>query len=276
MKYQDLLDVATFAAQAGGETLMRLAQHRETLRIEVKAEADFVTAADRDSEEKIVSHLLKAFPDHQILAEEHTQAAPTQPTVRPESVQWVIDPLDGTTNYIHGVPNFSISIAAKQNDAVLAGVVWDPVRRELFTAIAGGGAFPTATPPRFRQRASARQLIGTGFPFRVRHHLNSYLRMFQELMSQSRDIRRLGSAALDLAYVAAGRFDGFWEYNLNPWDFAAGALLVREAGGLITGFAIDEDFWVTGNILATNGKLHELMREIILSSQPQMSANQRE
>jgi myo-inositol-1(or 4)-monophosphatase len=265
MKYQDLLDVATTAAQAGGETLLSLAQRRETLRIEAKAEADFVTAADRASEEKIVGHILRIFPDHQILAEEQTHTGLPQAKIKPEAVQWIIDPLDGTTNYIHDIPNFSISIAAKQNDAVVAGVVWDPVRRELFTAAAGGGAFLNGKPLRVSSSAQLRDsLLGTGFPFRVRHQVSSYLRMFQEFLSQSRDIRRIGSAALDLAYVAAGRFDGFWEYHLNPWDFAAGVLLIHEAGGLVSGFAPDEDFWVTGNILASNGKLHELMREIIL------------
>ncbi len=267
MTHQHFLDAAIAAAQAGGEALLTMAQRRETLRIEAKAESDFVTAADRAAEEKIVSHILTAFPGHHILAEEQAYTAPERQTAAPETVQWIIDPLDGTTNYIHGVPNFAISIAAKQNDEVVAGAVWDPVRRELFTATAGGGAFLNGSPIHVSQSARLRDsLIATGFPFRVRHLLPSYLRMFQEFMNAARDIRRIGSAALDLAYVAAGRFDGYWEYSLSPWDFAAGILLVREAGGTITGFEVDENLWRTGNILASNGKLHPLMRELILTN----------
>ncbi len=268
MSYQHVLDVATTAAQAGGEALLAMAQHRETLRIEAKAESDFVTAADRAAEATIVSRILSAFPDHLILAEEQTHSAPEASAANPETTQWIIDPLDGTTNYIHGVPNFAISIAAKQNEEVVAGVVWDPLRHELFTATASGGAFLNGKPMRVSASTRLRDsLIATGFPFRVRHLLGAYLRMFQEFMSAARDIRRLGAASLDLAYVAAGRFDGFWEYRLNPWDFAAGALLVREAGGIISGFGVDENFWETGNILASNGKLHQLMREVIWAAE---------
>jgi myo-inositol-1(or 4)-monophosphatase len=267
--HQYFLDAAVAAAQAAGEILLAMAQRRETLRIEAKAEADFVTAADRAAEEKIVSRILAAFPDHQILAEEQAHGAPiAEPaTATAAAVQWIIDPLDGTTNYIHGVPNFAVSIAARQNGEAIAGVVWDPVRRELFTATAGGGAFLNGKSIRVSASARLRDsLIATGFPFRVRHLLPSYLRMFHEFMNAARDIRRLGAASLDLAYVAAGRFDGFWEYCLSPWDFAAGSLLVREAGGIITGFGDDENFWETGNIIASNAKLHPLMREMILAA----------
>jgi myo-inositol-1(or 4)-monophosphatase len=266
MSYQHLLDVAADAAQAGGETLLAMAARRETLRIETKAESDFVTVADRAAEDTIVKRLLQAFPDHQILAEEQTHAQPGEKSsVSSASVQWIIDPLDGTTNYIHGVPNFSVSIAARQNAEVIAGVVWDPLHRELFTATKGGGAFLNGKPIHVSASARLRDgLIATGFPFRVRHFLDSYSRMFKDFLQAARDLRRFGSAALDLAYVAAGRFDGFWEYCLNPWDFAAGALLVREAGGEISGFTTNQNFWETGNILASNGKLHQAMREIIL------------
>jgi len=266
MSYRHLLEVATTAAQAGGEALLAMTQRRETLQIEAKAESDFVTVADRASEATIVDHILKAFPDHQILAEEQAHAEPGErAALSPSTVQWIIDPLDGTTNFIHGVPNFSVSIAAKQNDGVVVGVVWDPLRRELFAATAGGGAFLNGEPIRVSESARLRDgLIATGFPFRVRHLLDSYSRRFHAFLNSARDLRRFGSAALDLAYVAAGRFDGFWEYCLHPWDFAAGALLVREAGGQISGFNEEENFWETGNILASNGKLHEAMREIIL------------
>jgi myo-inositol-1(or 4)-monophosphatase len=268
VSYQHLLDVAVAAAQAGGEALLAIAQRHETLRIEVKSESDFVTVADRASEEIIVRHILKAFPDHHILAEEQTHVgAGAAASILTDAVQWIIDPLDGTTNFIHGVPNFSVSIAAKQNSSVLVGVVWDPLRRELFTATAGRGAFLNAKPIHVSESSRLRDsLIATGFPFRVRHLLDSYFRMFQGILTSVRDLRRFGSAALDLAYVAAGRFDGYWEYCLSPWDFAAGVLLVREAGGQISGFSEQENFWETGNILSSNGKLHQAMREIILAA----------
>ncbi|MDZ7360268.1 MAG: inositol monophosphatase [candidate division KSB1 bacterium] len=266
MSPQHLLDTAITAAQAGGEKLLAMASRHETLRIETKTEADFVTVADRAAEETIVKHLLAAFPDHHILAEEQTHVETGEKTsASSTSVQWIIDPLDGTTNYIHGVPNFSVSIAARQNAEVIAGVVWDPLQRELFTATKGGGAFLNGKPIHVSATARLRDgLIATGFPFRVRHFLDSYCRMFKDFLQAARDLRRFGSAALDLAYVAAGRFDGFWEYCLNPWDFAAGALLVREAGGEISGFSANENFWGTGNIVASNGKLHQAMLEIIL------------
>ena len=268
MRHQPLLETAITAAQAGGEALLAMAERRDTLRVEAKAESDFVTIADRASEEKIVQHILSIFPAHQIFAEEQTHgtnaelSAASSPTI-----QWIIDPLDGTTNFIHGVPNFCVSIAAKQGAQVLAGVVWDPVLRELFTATAGGGAFLNGKPIQVSASARLRDgLIATGFPFRVRHLLDSYFRMFQGFLTSVRDLRRFGAAAIDLAYVAAGRFDGYWEYALNPWDFAAGILLVKEAGGEISGFAENDDFWETGNILASNGKLHPAMREIILKA----------
>lgn len=267
MSYQ-LLNIAIAAAQAGGEALLAMAQRRETLFIETKAESDFVTVADRASEETIIKHILQAFPDHQILAEEQTHAGNNRRRATASAnVEWIIDPLDGTTNFIHGVPNFCVSIAAKQNNEVITGVVWDPLRHELFTATAGDGAFLNGKPIHVSESARLRDsLIATGFPFRVRHLLDSYFRMFQAFLKSARDIRRFGSAALDLAYVAAGRFDGFWEYRLNPWDFAAGVLLVREAGGQISGFREEENFWETGNILASNSKLHPPMREIILTA----------
>jgi myo-inositol-1(or 4)-monophosphatase len=265
LNYQAFLEVAIIAAKAGGDALAALVQNRKTLHIEAKTETDFVTLADRASEAVIIGHLLNAFPDHQILAEEqsHAEGGKLAQTAL-ATVQWIIDPLDGTTNFIHGVPNFSVSIAAKQRDDVVAGVVWDPTLHELFTATAGGGAFLNGKPIHVSESSRLRDgLIATGFPFRVRQHLPSYFRMFQEFLSSARDLRRFGSAAIDLAYVACGRFDGFWEYGLNPWDFAAGVLLIREAGGQIGGFEEEESFWETGNILASNGKLHQAMREII-------------
>lgn len=267
MRPQTLLETAVAAAHAGGAALLALAERRATLLVETKAESDFVTIADRTAEEKIVQHILRVFPDHQILAEEQT--AGQSPAGSAAAVQWIIDPLDGTTNYIHGVPNYCVSIAAKHGARVVAGVVWNPVLRELFTATAGGGAFLNGQPIHVSASARLRDgLIATGFPFRVRHLLDSYFRMFQGFLTNVRDLRRFGAAAIDLAYVAAGRFDGYWEYALNPWDFAAGILLVQEAGGEVSGFDAHDNFWETGNILASNGILHPAMREIIRGAKP--------
>jgi myo-inositol-1(or 4)-monophosphatase len=268
MEYKKLLDVATTAAQIGSEVLLSAAYSRDALHIDAKAEFDFVTEVDRAAEQKIINHILSIFPNHQILAEEQTYTWNDSRTLTPEVIQWIIDPLDGTTNYIHGVPNFAISIAARKNDEIVVGTVLDPVRGEIFTAMAGGGAFLNGTPIRVSDSTQLHDsLLSTGFPFRAKLRINSYLRMFRDFFNNVRDIRRMGSAALDLAYVAAGRFDGFWEYGLSPWDYAAGCLLVREAGGIFSGFTANENFWETGNILASNGNIHQAMREIILAQE---------
>jgi len=179
-------------------------------------------------------------------------------------IEWIIDPLDGTTNFIHGVPCFAVSIAARRRGQIVAGVVFDPLRLEKFTAVRGGGAFRNGVR---LQVSASRQLqeclLATGFPFRVKHLANSYLRIFQAFFAQVRDLRRMGAASLDLALVAAGVFDGFWEYDLNPWDFAAGSLLVEEAGGKISGFTPEENFWESGNIVASNGHIHALMQALL-------------
>jgi len=178
-------------------------------------------------------------------------------------VQWIIDPLDGTANFIHGVPQFAVSIAAREQGQIVAAVVWDSLHDELYTAVREGGAFLNDVRLHVTTSTALSQcLLGTGFPFRAKHLLPSYLWMFQTFFGRVRDLRRMGAASLDLAYVAAGRFDAYWEYNLNPWDFAAGALLVSEAGGRVTGFEAQDDFWRSGNILASNGTVHALLQEI--------------
>ena len=261
MDNHHLLTVAIEAAHCGGEILLAQMKDLPRLTIDTKSEFDFATEVDHESEAAIVSHLQRNFPDHKILAEEGGASGRLE-----SEVEWVIDPLDGTTNYIHGVPNFAVSVAARQQGNVIVGVVFDPIGRDTFTALHNGGAFLNGA--RIHVSSSSRLhdcLLATGFPFRAKHLTASYLRMFEVFFKNVRDVRRMGTASIDLAYVAAGHFDGFWEYQLKPWDFAAGAILVREAGGGITGFEDSEDFWQTGNILASNGKIHQDMQRIIQS-----------
>ncbi len=257
-KYYDFLSAAVAAAHLGGKILQERFAQRQTLQVDHKAEFDFVTAVDRESEAAIVAHLKKHFPRHAILAEEGGASGENQ-----SEVQWIIDPLDGTANFIHGVPQFAVSIAAREQEKIVAAVVFDPMRDELFTVIRSGGAFLNRAPLHVTASTELHQcLLGTGFPFRAKELLEPYLGLFKTFFERVRDLRRLGAASLDLAYVAAGRFDAFWEYRLNPWDFAAGVLLVQEAGGAVSGFSAEDDYWSSGNILASNGKMHALLQEI--------------
>jgi myo-inositol-1(or 4)-monophosphatase len=257
-KYHDFLAAAIEAARIGGRILRESFAQRHMLQVDNKAEFDFVTAVDRESEAAIVACLLHHFPRHAILAEEGGASGENGSTV-----QWIIDPLDGTANFIHGVPQFAVSIAAREQDQIVAGVVLDPMRDELYTATIDAGAFLNGARLRVTTSTELHQcLLATGFPFRAKDLIDSYLWMFKTFFGRVRDLRRLGAASLDLTYVAAGRFDAFWEYHLNLWDFAAGALIVREAGGQVTGFAAEDDFWSTGNILASNGKVHAVLQEI--------------
>jgi myo-inositol-1(or 4)-monophosphatase len=259
MELQNFLESGIQAARLGGEILKKHVDEAQTRHVSAKSEFDFVTNVDHESEAVIVAHLQENFPEHKILAEEGGARGAAA-----AEVEWIIDPLDGTANYIHGVPNFAVSIAARQCGEVLVGVVYDPLRDELFTAVRGQGAFLNGK--RLQVTATAHLhdcLIATGFPFRVKELSSSYLKMFANFFGHVRDLRRLGAASLDLAYVAAGRFSGYWEYRLNPWDFAAGVLLVEEAGGRVTGFAAQENFWSTGNILASNGLVHEHMTALV-------------
>ncbi len=256
---QDLLSVAIEAAQLGGEVLRAHVNAAHTRRIAAKSEFDFVTNVDHESEAVVVAHLQKHFPQHKILAEEGGARGATS-----ASVEWIIDPLDGTANYMHGVPNFAVSIAARQNGAVLCGVVYDPLRDELFTARQGEGAFLNGKRLHVTTTAQLHDcLIATGFPFRLKELSASYLKMFAAFFAHVRDLRRLGAASLDLAYVAAGRFSGYWEYGLNVWDFAAGVLLVHEAGGRVTDFTLQDDYWQSGNILASNTLVHAQMEALV-------------
>lgn len=249
-----MLNIAVRAARQAGNLIARSAEHVDRLSITSKAPNDFVTDVDRLAEQEIIRVIHKAYPDHAILAEESgTQRQGAE-------YQWIIDPLDGTTNFLHGFPQFAVSIALQYKGRTEQAVVYDPVSQELYTASRGSGAQLNGRRIRVSPRRSLEgALLGTGFPFRQKHLLPAYLNTFTALLEEVADIRRAGSAALDLAYVAAGRLDGFWEFGLSSWDMAAGALLIQEAGGVVTDFAGGENYLETGNIVAGNIKLHPVI-----------------
>lgn len=253
-----MLNIAVRAARSAGNVITRYLGRLDTLSITSKQRNDFVSEVDHLAEQEIISVLRKAYPGHGILAEESGSQG------RDEEYVWVIDPLDGTTNFLHGFPQFAVSIALKHRGRLDQGVIYDPVRQELFTASKGAGAQLNNK----RIRVTGRKgldgaLLGTGFPFRQQQHLDAYLNMFRALFTDTAGIRRAGSAALDLAYVAAGRLDGFWEIGLSEWDMAAGVLMIREAGGLVTDFGGGEDYLETGNVVAASPKLHHIMLQTI-------------
>ncbi len=253
-----MLNIAVKAARAAGNVILRNMDKIDRLDIEVKAQNDFVSQVDRQAEEKIIEAIRQAYPDHSILAEESGMDD------QQSDFQWIIDPLDGTTNYLHGFPQFSVSIALKAKNRLDAAVVFDPVKNELFTAARGEGA--QLNDRRIRctqQKGLAGALLGTGFPFKHPQHLETYLNTFRAVHPHTAGIRRAGSAALDLAYVASGRLDGFWELGLNAWDMAAGVLLVREAGGIVTDFSGEGDYLETGNVIAAAPKVYQSLYEQI-------------
>ena len=251
-----LREVAAEAAQVGGQELeARLAMHRE---ISFKGGIDLVTDADRASEARIVAHLKRAFPGHALLAEEGGAGAGTAP------YRWIIDPLDGTTNYAHGVPHYCVSVAVEGPGGVLAGAILDPVRHELFLAGKGLGATLNGRPLRVSgAQALGDALLATGFPYDLWANPEHTLTLFDCFACRARGMRRMGSAALDLAYVAAGRFDGFFEFKLKAWDVAAGALLVHEAGGKVTHLEGGPLDLANADLLASNGTLHPAMLQVV-------------
>ncbi|MBC7447266.1 MAG: inositol monophosphatase [Hymenobacteraceae bacterium] len=220
-------------ARRAGAFLQQEAPHFDLSRIEYKGHSDLVSYVDRETEQLLVAGLRELLPEAGFLTEEGTTGtADTTATTR-----WIIDPLDGTTNFLHGLPCYAVSIGLEVAGEVVLGVIYEPNREELFRATRGGGAFCNEAPLRVTAADGlSKSLIATGFPYTHFAGLDAYLRILADFMAQSHGIRRLGSAAVDLAYVAAGRFEGFFEYNLNAWDVAAGVLIVREAGGLVTRF----------------------------------------
>ena len=246
-------NIAVRAARQAGELLLRYYGQVDASSISEKSRNDFVSEVDRMAETAIIDTLRKAYPNHAILAEESGET-------RGDDYQWIIDPLDGTTNYLHSFPQFAVSIALRHRGQLESAVVYDPMREEMYTADRGGGAFLNDRRLRVTQRKDLQgALVGTGIPFRDQRHLDVYLAMMKVMVRDTAGIRRPGSAALDFAYLAAGRIDGFWELGLSPWDFAAGVLLIREAGGRVTDLAGGERFFDTGNVVAGGIKVHAAM-----------------
>ncbi len=252
-----MTNIAIRAARAAGKLQMQYFSRLEALQVQTKGQNDFVTEVDRASEQQIITILRDAYPSHAILAEESGNQ-------KGDSYQWIIDPLDGTTNYLHGFPQFAVSIACAHKGELICGVVYDPFKEEMFVASKGDGARLNDRRIRVTDRKGLNgALIGTGFPFRDHSHLDLYTEMFKDMIRETAGLRRPGSAALDLAYVAAGRMDGFWELGLSQWDFAAGALLVREAGGTITDLAGGDRYMQCGNLAAGNIKVHGAMLKLL-------------
>lgn len=248
-----MVNIAVRAARSAGTIIVRNLDRLDRIAVDRKGENDFVSEVDRMAEREIVHTLHKAYPDHAIVGEEFGGE-------RRGDYVWVIDPLDGTTNFLHGFPHFAVSIALCHRGVPDVGVIYDPLRQELFTAKRGGGATFENHRMRMRPlRSVDGALLGTGFPFRHPELREAYLGMFGELLGRAGDIRRAGSAALDLAYVANGRLDGFWEIGLKEWDMAAGALMVQEAGGMVGDFTGSERFLDNGNIVAGSPKLFQDM-----------------
>ena len=250
-------NIAIRAARAAGSIIMRSFSRLDSLRVSETNTNDYVSDVDRSAEAIIIDTIRKAYPSHAILAEESGSHAG-------DDYQWIIDPLDGTTNFLHGFPQFAVSIAMQYRGQLESAVVYDPVRDEMFTASHGQGA--QLNDRRLRvtdQKTLKGALIGTGIPFRDQRYIDAYLAIMKDMVKDTAGIRRPGSAALDMAYVAAGRTDGFWELGLSSWDFAAGALIVREAGGTVTDIRGGDRYLESGNVIAGGIRVHgEMVKRI--------------
>jgi len=246
-----MLTIAVRAARKAGNLIAKHYETPDSVETTQKGTNDFVTNVDRDAEHLIIDVIRKSYPKHTIIGEECGELAGED-----QEVQWIIDPLDGTTNFVKRLPHFAVSIAVRIKGRTEVAVVYDPMRNELFTATRGQGAQLNG----YRLRGTnAKDLDGTilatGFPFKAKQHANSYINVLGKLFGECADFRRTGSAALDLAYVAAGRVDGFFEIGLKPWDFAGGELLVRESGGVVTDFVGGHDHYLSGNVVAGNPRV---------------------
>jgi myo-inositol-1(or 4)-monophosphatase len=255
-----MLNTAIKAARRAGSIINRASNDLDKLTVERKTQNDFVSEVDRAAEATIIETLKDAYPQHSILAEESGLSQTDS------EYQWIIDPLDGTTNFLHGFPQYCVSIALALKGVVQHGVVYDPTRNDLFIASKGGGAFLNERRIRVSKVIYMKDaLVGTGFPFKEFKQFDRYIKMFKDVTVASSAVRRPGAAALDLAYVACGRYDAFWEMGLSRWDMAAGTLLIKEAGGLVADFAGDDKYLDTGEVVAATPKLLPQMLKIIQS-----------
>ena len=256
-----MINTAVKAARKAAAIINRASFDLDQVRISRKGPNDFVSEVDQAAEQAIIAVLSQAYPDHAILAEESGASS----NLHDENENtWIIDPLDGTTNFIHGFPQYAVSIALRQRGQITQAVVYDPNRNELFTASKGAGAFLNDKRIRVAKRDKlADALVGTGFPYSDLSGLDEYLKMFKAMTEKTAGLRRPGSAALDLAYVACGRLDGFFEKNLKPWDMAGGTLLVSEAGGIVADFSGEPDPLNTGNVIAGSPKIFVQMLNVL-------------
>lgn len=255
------VNIAVSAAKEAGQIIQFHAQQLDRVKVSEKSSNDFVSNVDVKAEQVIIDTIRKVYPDHGIIAEESGISQSNN-----DEYTWIIDPLDGTTNFIHGFPFYGVSIAVKHKNKIEHGVVYDPIRQELFSASRGQGAM--LNNKRIRVNSAAQQpfsktLIGTGFPFRNAEIAQQYFETFSAIFNQCAGVRRAGAAALDLAYVAAGRLDGFWEFGLKPWDLAAGVLLIKEAGGLVCDSHGMESYLQSGNIVAGTPKTVKSLLQLI-------------
>ena len=255
---QPMVNIATRAARAAGNVIIKYVDRVHDLSVNEKSTNDFVSEVDRQAEAEIINILHKTYPDHGILAEESGQHGQS------DEYLWIIDPLDGTTNFLHGFPQFAVSIALQHRNKLVVGVVYDPLRQELFTTGRGNGAYLNDRRIRVSKRKDLNgALLGTGFPFRNQADIDRYIETFRILFPITAGIRRPGSAALDLSYTACGRLDGFWEFGLKPWDIAAGALLIEESGGIVGSIGNAEDYLHAGDILAGNPGVYKEIEKLL-------------
>jgi myo-inositol-1(or 4)-monophosphatase len=255
-----MLNIAVKAARRAGAIINRASQDIGTLTIKSKNFNDFVSEVDVAAERAIIETLKDAYPTHGFLGEESGSTSYQSDFI------WIIDPLDGTTNFLHGFPQYCVSIALQHKGEITQAVIYEPNRNDLYTATKGRGAFLNDKRIRVSKCHKLQDaLIGTGFPFRDFKYLNDYLNMFKSMIQKTTGIRRAGSAALDLAYVASGALDGFWEIGLSPWDIAAGGLLIQEAGGIVTDLSGQTGWLESGNILVASPKIHDDMQSLIFS-----------
>lgn len=253
-----MLNIAIRAARAAGDLIVREIDRIDDIGYDKKGDNDFVTDVDKAAEQVIINTIHQSYPEHAFLAEESGQSGDSE-------FVWIIDPLDGTTNFMHGFPHYAVSIALQHRGRLDQGVIYDPLRQELFTASRGKGAQLNNRKIRVTSKHELNgTLLGTGFPFREGQDIEIFLESFRRLYPHVAGIRRAGSAALDLAYVACGRLDGFWEYNLNAWDIAAGALLVQEAGGINSELTGGTDYMQSGNIISANPKILKAMLQQLM------------
>jgi myo-inositol-1(or 4)-monophosphatase len=253
-----MLNIAVRAARRAGSIINRAALGGEVLEVKAKRVNDYVTQVDRAAEEAIIEIVRRAYPAHGFLAEESGSSS------KDAEYRWIIDPLDGTTNFIHGFPQYGVSIAIEHRGALAHAVVYDPLKNELFTASKGRGAFLNDRRVRVSKCARLQDaLVGTGFPFKEQSRLDLYMQQLKRFMLTSAGVRRAGAAALDLAYVACGRLDAFWELGLSPWDMAAGVLLIQEAGGLVGNLEGESGFMDSGDICAATPKLFAALLEAL-------------